>query len=155
NVYDGSTWQSAATAFSGAGPSSWAYSVAIDPLGNATALWAQKIDPTTNPFNPPPDRLLSSRYTASTNSWSTPSVHQDAGAVTGGPKVALDGNGNGIAIWLQAGSLYAKTYTRSTDAWSAPILMDGGSPSMGQLSMSANGNALVTWSGPFGSISAR
>src|SRR6185369_6847873 len=150
NVYNGSAWQSAATAVDDIGTANAntmgagvAPSVAIDPQGNATVLWLQKTGTQTA------DSLYFSRFTASSGTWSTPNgttLENTTTAVTSA-QIAFDANGNGVALWLQGSDLWAKSYTRSTNAWGAAVNLgtfnvNAGTPS---LSMSANGNALATW----------
>ncbi len=147
NVYNGTAWQTAATAVDDIGTvnsnsiaNTVVPSVAIDAQNNATVLWLQKAGKQTA------DSLYFSRYTASTSTWSTPNstTLENATTAVTAESIAFDGNGNGIAIWLQGGTLFAKSYTQSTNAWSASMTL-GTAASAANLSMSANGNGLVTW----------
>jgi YD repeat-containing protein len=154
NVYNGTAWQAAPTAVDDIGaprtPSitGGRVSVAIDTNGNATVLWVQN-GPAENP---PATSLYVSRYTASTDAWSTPTnIAIGATAV----QIAFDGNGNGLAVWLQGSALLAKSYTAVTNSWSAAATtLNTATASSFSLSMSANGNALVTWL-QTGSVAAR
>ena len=105
-------------------------------------LWLQKTSTQTA------DSLYFSRFTASTGSWSTPNsttLENTTTAVTN-ESIAFDGSCNGIAIWLQGGTLLAKSYTASTNSWSTTATtLSSGTATAPDLAMSANGNGLVTW----------
>jgi hypothetical protein len=65
-------------------------------------------------------------------------------------QVAFDSNGNGMAVWVSGSDVMYATYDVRTKLWTSTtsMLLDGslaGTPSTPHLSMSANGNALVTW----------
>jgi YD repeat-containing protein len=86
-------------------------------------------------------------------------LETDATAATT-PKLAFDQNGDGIAVWVQGNVIYYSTFTRSTGQWSSPEWVAGNSsaPNAVHLSMSANGNVVVSWRVPNptnGSIFAR
>ena len=65
-----------------------------------------------------------------------------------GAQVVFDQNGNGMAVWQLDTDLFYSLYSKSSDTWSAVQVLDGtltGFVQTPHLSMSANGNALVTW----------
>src|SRR6185369_10082323 len=157
NVYNGSAWQSAATAVEDIGTANAntmgagvAPSVAIDPQGNATVLWLQRSGTQTV------DSLYVSRFNAATAAWSTPSstALENSTTAVAEAQIALDANGNGIALWLQGSTLSARSYTRSTDAWGAAVTLSTNASGTPNLSISGNGNALATWI-QGGSVAAR
>lgn len=145
NVYNGTAWQTAATVVDDIGTANTnsitvSPSVAIDPLNNATVLWLQKTGTQTV------DSLYFSRYTGTT--WSTPAgtTLENTTTVVTSAQVLLDANGNGMAVWLQGGSVLAKSYTKSTNTWSTTATtLSTATATVPNLSMSSNGNALVTW----------
>src|SRR5262249_6458023 len=116
--------------------------VAIDPLGNAAVLWRQRAAGETA------ETAFLSRYTASTSAWSTPNgtLLENTLTAVSAASLVFDANGNGLAIWLQGSSLFAKSYTRDSDTWSSTATTLSTSASgLPSLSMSANGNGLATW----------
>jgi hypothetical protein len=68
--------------------------VATDANGNALAVWEQA---------GPNDvtQLWASRYLASANAWSRPERLDQATAAVEAPQIAMDANGNAIAVWTQ------------------------------------------------------
>jgi YD repeat-containing protein len=121
-------------------------SVAIDQDGNATALWAQKAPGDT--FN----SIYSKRYVAGTG-WQaeTSTALETSSGLAGSPSVAFDRNGDGVAIFTLNGDLYASQYTKATDSWSAAKLLENLAFAVNttRLTLSAGGNALVTWTQGF------
>jgi len=67
--------------------------------------------------------------------------------------IAMDGNGNGIAVWRQFDgdqySIFANYYTASTDSWGTAIdidFTDTYAASNPQVAMNSDGNAMAVWS---------
>jgi hypothetical protein len=71
-------------------------SVAVDPSGRAVAVW-QRYDSATGIWNP-----RSNRYTPS-GGWGAAELIMvnTLGSSSAGPRIAIDANGNGIAVWSQ------------------------------------------------------
>jgi len=81
--------------------------IAIDPSGNALAVWAG---------------IWSNRYTPS-NGWGTAEELSDGGV---SPQVAIDPSGNALAVWAQwdgALSHWSNRYTPS-NGWGTPERID-------------------------------
>lgn len=120
-------------------------SLALDQNNNATLLWIQSRS------SEAAASLFVSRYTASSNTWSTPSATTLESAATDVARVkfAIDQNGNGVALWVQAGVVYTKSYTASSNTWGTVTNLGTTSPAGGveliHVNVSANGNALATW----------
>src|SRR5437764_713321 len=70
--------------------------VAIDSGGNAIAVWRQ--------FDGTADSIYANRYLAG-QGWGTPTPIETGINGADIPRVAIDGNGNAIAIWQQKGSI--------------------------------------------------
>jgi len=106
-----------------------------------------------------------SRYTAGSG-WSAPAIipRMTPGDAFGdnsrNPNVAIDANGNAIAVWRGPASgegfdVYASRHTVGS-GWSPrerlhvkhPDFIEG--PSAAEIEMDGNGNAIVVWSGAFG-----
>ena len=117
--------------------------VAIDPNGNAIAVWAQS-DGTR-------DNIWANRYDAVTG-WGTATlIETDNAGNAGFPRVAIDPNGNAIAVWAQSdgtrNNIWANRYDAFT-GWGTAILIETNDvwyASSPQVAFDTNGNALVVW----------
>lgn len=136
--------------------------MAVDPKGDAVVVWQDMaILPGT------PSRILSNHYTAATNSWGLPTVLDiELGIenvttypkVTLGiqyPKVALDAQSNGFAVWSRSRVINATTafeeivvsrYTRGI-GWSTPTVLGTVSTTQAALSLAVTpqGVGVVAW----------
>lgn len=113
------------------------------PNATAYAVWRQN------------DAIHFARYTAASGNWSV--ARQANGGQTGAsrePRVAVDGNGNAIFVWLQtpAGGgpddLFYATFTASNGAISGAFQLDAeatGAAAAPSLSVAPNGAAVVAW----------
>lgn len=91
--------------------------------------------------NPPPD----------SGSWGAEQAVESQGNDALQPKVAIDANGNAIAVWKQSSGgrydLWANRYEAGT-GWGTPQLLenlDFGNVDQPDIAFDANGNALVAW----------
>jgi hypothetical protein len=120
--------------------------VAIDPNGNALAVWRQIY---RGAF-----QIWSNRYTP-TGGWGTAALIGPVAAEALGPQVAVDANGNALAVWHQKdiasldgrSSIWANRYT-PTGGWGTAELIetdDRGHAGGAQVAIDANGNALAVW----------
>jgi len=130
--------------------------IIASPLNHTLAVWMQPKFPNNylanfaasySPSYPPPD------YWQAEGS----SDNQTFAGVTGiySPNLAVDGNGNVIAVWLQSTSPSAQNYivmaNRYTPngGWGTPVQLDGGStpnnPPAARISMNSYGQAVVVW----------
>ena len=73
----------------------YAPQVAVDPQGNAIAVWMQ--DDGRGPFN-----ILANRFVPGVG-WGTAELIETDAGDAGLPRVALDSQGNAIAVWHQGG----------------------------------------------------
>jgi hypothetical protein len=111
------------------------------PLASAFAVWTQN------------NTVFFVRYTDATGNWSD--ARQVSGTVVSHtPRVAVDGNGNAIFVWLQTPSgsmpddLFYATFTASTSTISGAFQLDTettGAADSPSLSVAANGAAVVAW----------
>lgn len=122
--------------------------MAMDHLGNIALIWQQYsiegIPMTAGAY-----------YTASKKNWSTPGILQ-TGTLSGlSQNVAIDANGNAIAIWAQANdidpttrNIYAAIYSVTGQQWEAPTLIQSGTADASNpaLAFDTQGNAIVVWS---------
>lgn len=124
--------------------------IAVDPAGNAVAVW-QYFDGTV--FN-----IQAATYDFTSKVWSMPVnlilpniVGQD---VFNNPQVAVDSAGNAIAVWEYSGriisNLQVATYDFASKVWSeptyliSPVLTDE-TPSFPQIKLDTVGNAVAIW----------
>jgi hypothetical protein len=117
--------------------------VALDPNGNAVAVWAQS-DGTR-------DNIWANRFTPDAG-WSLAElIETDNAGAAQNPQVALDPNGNAVAVWSQSdgtrNNVWANRYTRAA-GWSVAELIetDNDQGAIGpQVALDSNGNAIAVW----------
>jgi hypothetical protein len=121
--------------------------IAIDTAGNALLVWA-KSDGLLRPME-----IWASRYTA--GDWSIAGRISDPLADVAAPQVALDANGNAIAVWHQIDSNSTHTTTvrwnryTTGGGWGtpAPIETNDASVSVGdpEIASDPSGNTIAVW----------
>ncbi|MBI5018195.1 MAG: Ig-like domain-containing protein [Deltaproteobacteria bacterium] len=134
--------------------------VAMDLAGNATAVWMESANGRVS--------VWGRRYDAATDTWGpTGTLETDDTVDMVQPRVAMDDNGNAVAIWNsfelpptgpQPGTIYAAVYTITSGAWgwSEPFVLehsDGTCLATGGVSMTA-GLAVAVWSSCDSKVSA-
>jgi hypothetical protein len=69
------------------------------------------------------------------------------GVMTSPVEVAIDGNGNAIAVWGQGWHVWASRYDADDDAWTSPVMIESnpGDAMSPHLAMDAGGNAIAVW----------
>jgi hypothetical protein len=123
--------------------------VATDGGGNTTAVWNDS------------SGVVANRYTAAAARWSGAVRVQPAGASAGGQaQVALDGAGNGFAVWLQGSpgdsqkrEVWSAQFDVTTALWAAPVKLmtdpaasaTGGDSQAPDIAINSNGEAVVIW----------
>jgi hypothetical protein len=133
----------------GATRSDWA-SFDTDALGNAVVVWQQS-DGTAN-------RVYANRSLVSNHAWQGATVI-DVGASNTAfnftlPKVGLDAQGNGTAVWAQifngVARIYANHLSATSGAWGTPVIVDAGASGAAEPSVAvdAQGFATVVWMQP-------
>jgi Bacterial Ig-like domain len=70
--------------------------VAVDPAGNAIAVWGQGTLASTA------DSIFASRYNASTKTWGSPELLETQDGAAAVPRIAVDGLGRAVAVWTQS-----------------------------------------------------
>ena len=117
--------------------------IAIGVDGNALAVWYQDDGTTTN--------LWANRFTAASNTWGSAELIETNPNQAFNPQIAIDANGNALAVWAQSDglrfSVWANRFSEASNTWGIAVLVDpnnarGEDP---QIAMGANGNALVVW----------
>lgn len=118
--------------------------IAMDSHGNAHAVWRQSDG--AGLFG-----IWTSHY-ADEVGWTVPQqLETNNSRGTNEPKIAIDGNGNALAVWVQAGdsvsNIWASRYTVG-EGWGSAFLSendDTGSAHSPQIAFDAMGNALIVW----------
>jgi hypothetical protein len=119
----------------------------MDNNGNAVAVWKQNDDT----FN----RIWANRYVAG-QGWGTPQVIESNPGNAGFPRVAVNGNGNAMALWKQFHGTYheiwANRYDVVSGSWGTPTLIElnPGFASFPHVGFDNSGNAIVVWYQAFG-----
>lgn len=120
--------------------------IAVDGSGNAIAVW-QQTDATTERIS-----IWANRYIADTG-WETAQLLEtdDTGDAVG-PQIALDPNGNGLAVWQQSDgtrtNIWAKHFTAGTTSWGTTDLIESdntGDAVTPQVALDPNGNGIAVW----------
>jgi hypothetical protein len=117
--------------------------VAFDSNGNAIAVWAQRNDPNNNVS------IYANRFNGT--NWGTAELIETGDAGNAGtPQVAVDSNGNAIAVWRQydgtKNNIYANRFNGT--AWGTAELIetgDSGNAFDPQVALDSNGNAIAVW----------
>lgn len=145
NRYDATTgWATAELIETDDGNGAGDPSIAFDAGGNALAVWVQSASGSPS--------VAANRY-VNGSGWGTAEFIETASGWVYNPQVAMDDNGNGLAVWEQdaTGSssvdIWASRYAAGT-GWGTPELIEAneaGSASVPQVAFDDNGNALAVW----------
>jgi len=136
----GGSW-STPSRFIGGLEGAYGLRVAVDPLGNETAIWERHVGRSW---------VVESTTRSVGGSWSAPVTLSAAGA--GSPLLAAGPEGNVTAVWLlereEGWRSVVQSATRSVGgSWSAPVALS--SPSKGarspQIALDPQGGATVVW----------
>lgn len=119
--------------------------VAVDPSGNAIAVWYQGDGTRYN--------IWANRYTVGIG-WGTAALIEtdDTGTAEDDPQIAFDPSGNAIAAWRQTDgtryNIYANYYTAGT-GWGTAVLIEtdnSGHADRPHVAFDSSGNAIAVWS---------
>jgi len=117
--------------------------IAIGVDGNAIAIWRQV---TNTKYS-----ILANRYISGTG-WAGPVLLEtDDAGIAEAPQIAIDGNGNAIAVWRQItntmDSILANRYVSGTGWGNAELLEteDSYAAFDPQIAINAHGNAVAIW----------
>jgi len=112
--------------------------VVFDANGNALAVWQQS-DGTRYD-------IWANRYVAATGLWGAAARIETSADAAYSPQIAIDANGNALAVWQQSSNIWASRYTANT-GWGTPVKIQTGTDyAYGvQIAIDANGNALAVW----------
>jgi hypothetical protein len=116
--------------------------VAVDPLGNAVAVWIQR-------DGSRPD-VWANRFTPQGGWGNAERIETDDGDAEAWPQVAVDFDGNAIAVWHQSdgsrSNAYANRFT-SDAGWAGaePIETGDGDAFLPRVALDSRGNAIAVW----------
>ncbi len=117
--------------------------VAVDALGNATVVWAQRSGPDYV--------LMASRFETQSQLWSTPVQISAANNIFVTPYVAMNSQGSAVAAWsLNGTSAYANVY--SNGSWGTATLV---TVAISNIAMDESGNATLIGFNNAGIFAAR
>lgn len=115
--------------------------IAVDNAGNAIAVWQQAEVARTD--------IWANRFSG--GAWGTAvRLENDNNGDASAPRIAMDGAGNALAVWLQSdgsrANVMASRFAGGT--WTAPVAIETaeGTASAPALAVDAAGNALAVWS---------
>jgi len=145
NIFDGTTWGTA-QAIEGTALGVSDLELAVDIHGNAMAVWAH--------YNGSVNDIRAAYYNAQalTPDWET-DVAIDGANINDAryPKVAFDGFGNAIVVWLQsdgtADSIYTNRFEPSGAGWGSPELLEtaDGVAYAPDIAVDDGGDAIAVW----------
>ena len=135
-------WRIADTITDGSG-SAYSPQLAMNANGNAIAVW--------NQYDGAVHNIWANRYNVTTSSWETAEKIESMGGNAYSAQVAMDDNGNAIAVWQQYDgtvySLWASRYNATTLSWGTAAEIEGnsGSAYSVQIAMDGAGNVIAVW----------
>jgi len=123
------------------GKSATSPQVAIDPTGNAVAIWTR---------NDGVNSIIQASTQTFGGGWSTPVSLSNPGQNATNPHVIIDQSGNAVAIWERFNGFYSMIQSAAlphNGSWSAPvdISLIGQDAFLPQLSVNLSGNVLAVW----------
>ncbi|PLY01011.1 MAG: hypothetical protein C0623_06365 [Desulfuromonas sp.] len=144
NYFDISTglW-SVAEPIAGLTGMTYSPAVAIEPGGNAIAVWREY----TNDHY----RAWVKRYSGSSGSWSpVEAIASVSDTEVRSPQAAIDSQGNALVVWYQSDNQTLNIWSQSfrvDSGWAEPILLEQevGSALSPRVAMDKQGNGLVAW----------
>ena len=123
------------------------HNIAFDNSGNAIAVWSQSDGVRYS--------IWANRYSATSGTWGTAAlIETDNTAPFGAfaPEIAIDPDGNGIAVWFQhdgtRNNIWANRYSAASATWGAAVLIEtdnAGTAKNPEIAMDHSGNAIVVW----------
>ncbi len=121
--------------------------LALSANGTALAVWQER-NPGDNLYS-----VKSARYLPATG-WGTPVSLESlfTEVFSGSTRVAIDAQGNGMAMWHQGTSVYYNRFSAAS-GWQGAVALIGGEPGSGstsnarvELAMTSSGRAVAVWS---------
>ncbi len=112
--------------------------VAVDGIGNAIAVWYQYDGTRYN--------IWSNRYVTGIGWGAEELIEADDAGDAEFPQVAVDGNGNAVAVWVQFNDIWSNRYAAGT-GWGTPEIIETESRNAysPQIAVDGSGNAIAVW----------
>lgn len=124
-------WSAPPLVISNAGINASSPQVAMDPNGNAIAIWIE-------------EGYVKSSYLPFGGNWSSP-LSTLSGFGASQAQVVMDGSGNATAIWVENGSIQASTKLLGQSWSSNPSTLASSGSSSPQIAADANGDIVAVW----------
>lgn len=128
--------------------------LALDSAGNALVVWEQSDGTRRN--------IWTNRYTAATQGWGTAQLLEtDDVSFANAPYIAVDTNGNGMAVWEQSDgirkNIWARRYDGASGQWEVASVIEasGEDANTPQVAVDANGVFIAVWRGYDGVVHQR
>jgi hypothetical protein len=119
--------------------------IAVDAGGNAIAVWEQSDGTRKN--------IWANRFAAGSGTWGTAQLIETDNA--GGallPQIAMDANGNAIAVWHQSDgtryNIWGNRFNAGSGTWGTAQLIETDNTDHAlnpQIAVDASGNAIAVW----------
>jgi hypothetical protein len=144
----GGAWQ-APTTPSTAGQNAEAPQVAVDGQGNAVAVWERHIPANDGGT----DSIVQAAARPAGGAWQAPVNLSAAGRDAFIPQVAVDGQGDAVAVWTSfdssATAIVQAAARPAGGAWQAPVNLSaaGQNAQNPQVAVDGQGNAVAVWPG--------
>jgi Ca2+-binding RTX toxin-like protein len=135
----GESWQGAQTvSVTGAGRDVQTPQLAVDPAGNAVAVWSRPVGSIST---------IRGAVRRAGGSWQPEEDLSASGQTAFQPRVVLDPRGNAVVVWQYFGANAQAAVRRAGGDWEAPqdLSADGVGTSAPQVAVDAGGNALAVW----------
>ncbi|MFT6372770.1 MAG: hypothetical protein ACJA0I_001575 [Gammaproteobacteria bacterium] len=119
--------------------------ISIDSSGNAIAVWRQ--------FDGKVDSIWANHFDATTRMWGTKAeIEKDNSEDAYDPQIAVDTNGNAMALWTQSNgmvdSIWANRYDTINQLWGTATVINIGDIDGAynpQIAFDASNNAIALW----------
>jgi len=111
--------------------------ITFDNNGNALAVWSQLGDTYFN--------IMSNRFDGTSSSWGTSEQIETGADHSTTPQIAIDNNGNAIAVWMQSTLIMTNHFNGTIWGVFEQIGAGGRFTSSPQIAIDNNGNALAVW----------
>lgn len=114
--------------------------VAIDPKGNAIAVWKR------HSYRYPTESSIWSNRYAPAEGWGAMVRIDHQEGLKGAPHVVMDPQGNAITVWMHSNHIWSTRYT-PTEGWSGPVRLEeaSGISKSPRVAVDAQGNAIAVW----------
>jgi hypothetical protein len=157
NQYDAKTklWATAAVIQNDDTGDAYNPEISIDASGNAVVVWRQ--------FDGKVNSIWANHFDAKTRMWGTKAeLKKDNYEDAYGPQIAVDANGNAVALWNQSNgtvsSIWANQYDATAQLWGTATVIENESLVSAynpQIAFDASGNAIASWNQSNGKIESR